>query len=194
MDMTVIASKQEGRTAGANIVGGAQRDSIRLLDMDFVRNKYFFSIDPEERTPSGRRKFLAGEMTAIEVYLDDGNGNNNVGEGVVEAYALLDPAQPPGETAWADSTYHGFFDVLERNRDYAVDQRTGEISLLKPLDAAHTLAVGYTYAYVDQSEQHTEVVGGKDNQDRLILKIIRPAEKYLIEQELIWGGTLKFER
>ena len=178
MDVTVIASKQEGRTAGASFVGAAARDSIIIKDKDYVRNKYFFMIDPLELT--------GAEVSEVDVYLDDGIGSNNASDGAVEAYAVLDPNAPPGEASWEDSTYHGYFNLLQRNRDYAVDQRTGEVSLLKPVDAAHTLAVAYSYG--------SQTVGGTDGQSRLLIKMIRPAQKYLINQSEIWGGTIKYER
>ena len=178
LDMTVIASKQEGRTAGASFVGAAARESLWIDDMYFVRNKYFFMIDPLELS--------GGEVTEIEVYVDDDIGTNNDVQGAVEAYGMLDPVRPPQEASWDDSTYHGFFSLLERNRDYAVDQRTGEVSLLKSLDASHTLAVKYAYG--------GHAVGGRDGQDRMLLKMIRPAQKYLIEQAQLWGGTIKYER
>ena len=181
MDVTVVASKQEGRTAGATFIGAAARDSITLKDFEFVRNKYFFMIDPYELV-------FGNEITDVQVYLDDGNGNNNEGEGVVEAYAFIDPRDPPAEAARDSLGYHGFFNLLERNRDYAIDPRTAEISLLRPLDAAHALAVRYVYG--------PDSVGGPYDQTSLLLKLkmIRPPEKYMLEQEQIWGGTLKYER
>jgi hypothetical protein len=190
MDMTVIASKQEGRTAGARFVGAAERDSVRLSDMDFVKNKYFFMIDPYERLEYCRTVAPCPEVTEVEVYLDDGNGNNNIGEGAVEAYALLDPDRVPSDSAgWADSTYHGFFDILERNRDYAIDQRTGEISLLRALDAAHTLAVTYKWG-----DMVVSGYGGYGDKNVRLLKMIRPTETDMIEKEGLWGGTLRYER
>ncbi|HVP58770.1 MAG TPA: hypothetical protein VMU02_11810, partial [bacterium] len=178
LDMTVIASKQEGRTAGASFVGAAARDSVWIDDLNYVRGKYFFMIDPRELT--------GGEVSDVEVYLDDGVGTNNDIMGAIEAYAMVDPLHPPADSSWANSTYHGFFNLLERNRDYAIDQRTGEVSLLQPLNDAYTLAVKYTYG--------GEVVGGRDNQNRMLLKMICPALTYRVNQAQIWGTTLKYER
>jgi hypothetical protein len=84
LDITAIASKQEGRTAAASFEGAATKDSVILWDMDFVRNKYFFMIAPHQVS-------FAADFENIQVYLDDGNGNNNEGEGTLEGYAFLDP-------------------------------------------------------------------------------------------------------
>jgi hypothetical protein len=195
LDVTAVASKQEGRTSGASFQGAAARDSVRKADLDFVRNKYFFMILPEDviraRQEALEKELPLPEVTDVEVYLDDGNGNNDEGGGVVEAYAFVDPdssALPP-EAQWDSLAYKGDFNLLERNKDYAIDPQTGELSLLKPLDAAHYLAVTYVFGPYS--------VGGIDStgsEKRLFLKMIRPSEKYMIEREAVWGGTLKYER
>jgi hypothetical protein len=178
-DITVVASKQEGRTAGASQVGTAARDSVRRYDLDFVRNKYFFMIDPYQVNPGN-------EVSEVAVYLDDRYATNDDADGAVEAYAFIDPGAPPPEAAWDSLAYRGKFNLLERNRDYAIDPQTGELSLLKPLDAAYALAVRYVYG--------STRVGGTDGQGRLLLKMIRPPEQYMIEREAVWGSTLQYER
>ena len=179
LDLTMVASKQEGRTAGASFEGAVARDSCMLRDLDFVKNKYFFMVDPYQVS-------FGSEVTQVDVYLDDGNGYNNEGEGVVEAYALLNPDDLPEEPAWDSLTYHGYFNLLERNRDYAVNPQTGELSLLKALDPAHTLAVTYVYG--------SRTVGGIDGEGRMLLKMIRPSQTDMIEKEKVWGATLAYER
>ncbi|MFZ1946188.1 MAG: hypothetical protein WAW06_01415, partial [bacterium] len=191
LDITAVASKQEGRTAGASFVGAAARDSVRKADLDFVRNKYFFMIDPYDVAKARRETSPTPEVTEVEVYLDDGNGNNDEGGGVVNAYAFvdLDSLKAPPEAEWDSLGYRGNFNILERNKDYAIDPRTGELSLLKPLDAAHYLAV--TYVFGPYSAGGIDSTGGEK---RLLLKMIRPSEKYMIEREAVWSTTLKYER
>lgn len=184
LDLTMVASKQEGRTAGASFTGAVARDSVLLKDLDYVKNKYFFMIDTDEI-------YGVDEVTAVSVYLDDNNGYNNEGEGVVEGWAFLDPNNVPEESKWDSLGYHGYFNLLERNRDYAIDPGTGELSLLKPLDATHTLAVAYVYVTTGGS---TVRVGTSDGGGGLVLKMMRPSEKYMIEREQVWGVTLGYER
>ena len=171
LDLTLIASKQEGRTAGASFVGTRSKDSTTIADLNFVRNKYFFMIDPYTRIP-GRG------FTEVQVYLDDGNGTNNLDTGALPAVALLDPNDPPDTSLWTSEAHVGYYDVLEVNRDYAVDLQTGEIALLKALGDAHSLAVVYRYG--------DEQVGGVVVDDKLHLKMIRPPRYYMIDYADVW--------
>jgi hypothetical protein len=171
MDLTLIASKQEGRTAGASFVGTRSKDSTVVADLDFIRNKYFFMIDPYTRIPGK-------EFTDVKVYLDDGNGNNNLDTGALPAVAFLDPADPPDTSLWRTQAHVGYYDVLEVNRDYAVDLQTGEIALLQPLGDAYSLAVSYTY--------NGRQVGGTEVAGKVYLKMIRPPRYYMIDYADIW--------
>ncbi len=179
LDVTLIASKQEGRTASHSFVGAGSRDSIVIDDMRFVRNKYFFVLDPYQ---------LSADKTfsEIEVYVDDGDGTNNLDTGALEAYAFLDPDNLPDESQWDSLSYRGDFDVLEVNRDYAINLQTGEISFLRAMSAPHHLAVTYVY--------DGEPTGGRDAEDRLILKMIRPSDTYMIERADKWKSTLELMR
>jgi len=179
LDLTLIASKQEGRTASHSFVGAGSRDSIEIDDIKFVRNKYFFVLDPYE--------LVAGKtFSDIVVYVDDGDGTNNDDTGALEAYAFLDPLNLPDEADWDSMAYRGDFDVLEVNRDYAINLQTGEVSFLRALSAPHHLAVTYVY--------DGEPVGGSDGEDRLILKMIRPSDTFMIEKAHIWKPTLDLMR
>ncbi len=179
LDLTLIASKQEGRTASHSFVGAGTRDSVEIADINFIKNKYFFVLDPYELQ-------LDKTFSEIEVYLDDGDGTNNLDTGALPAYAFLDPDNLPPEAAWDTLAYQGNFDVLEVNRDYAINLQTGEISLLRALSPQHHLAVTYVY--------DGDATGGRDGQDRLILKMIRPSDTYMIEKAHIWQPTLNLMR
>ncbi len=187
LDIAAIASKQEGRTAGASFEGAATRDSVILEDRNFVRHKYFYMLHPYDP----RFDYGSKEFSNVVVYLDDGNGKNN--ENAVHGYAFLDPDPDllPEPAAWdtLPYAYEGDFDILEPNRDYAVDLRTGEISLLRRLEATHTLAVTYLYG----SGSSVEAAGGVV-QDSLMLKMIRPRDEDMTLKWEIWGDALQYER
>jgi hypothetical protein len=187
LDIAAIASKQEGRTAGARFEGAATRDSVILDDLDFVRHKYFYMIHPRDPEFAYPDK----DFDSVLVYLDDGNGKNN--ENAVHGYAFLepDPRLLPEPAAWdtLPYAYEGDFDILEPNRDYAVDLRTGEISLLRRLEATHTLAVRYVYGAGEGAVRAGGVV-----QDSLMLKMIRPRDEDMTQKWAIWGEALKYER
>jgi hypothetical protein len=179
LDLTLIASKQEGRTAGASFVGTRSKDSTTIADLNFFRNKYFFMIDPYERV-QGR------EFTNVKVYLDDGNGNNNLDTGAEPGWGFLDPNARPDTSLWNTEALPGNFDLMIVNKDYAVDLQTGEIALLNPLGDAHALAVTYKYG--------EEQVGGYKG-DSLFVKVIRPPRYYMIDYADVWKTpTLKLMR
>ena len=167
--------------------GTALRDSIRIEDLDFVRNKYFFTVYPYD-IDYGPDQDL-NVFTDVQVYLDDGIGTNN--ESAVHAYAFMDPAtdaaQEP-QTGWdsLDCAFEGDFDVLMPNTHYVIDPRTGEIVLLTPLGATHTLAVRYTHGNSSESE----TVGGY-MPDSLALKMIRPNDEEMRNRWAIWKEALK---
>jgi hypothetical protein len=181
LNLTAIASKQEGRTAAASFEGAATRDSIVLKDLDYVRNKYFFMKHPYELEQ-------AKEFTDVVVYLDDGIGTNNIGGEY--AFAFLYPTSLPDTALWDELGYYGYFNVLERNRDYAIDLITGEISLLTPLQEAHALAVAYVYG----NTSGTTRVGGVYENGHLILKMVCPPKTYVIERGDVWNEALQYER
>ncbi len=183
LDITAIASKQEGRTAAATFRPNV-RDSVVLDDIDFVRNKYFFLMDPYDVDPSKT-------FSEVELYIDDGIGTNN--DAAVHAFAFLDPdaSRYPDPAAWdtVSSAFEGNFDVLEPNKDYAFDPRTGEISLQRTLQSSQTLAVRYIYGDGVEADTIGGSVGGT-----LMLKMIRPNDEVLTNRWGVWGGTLNYER
>jgi hypothetical protein len=180
LDLTAIASRQEGVTAAARKKFGVEQNKTTLDDLSFVRNKYFFLRDPHT--------FVQGaDFDSVRVYLDDGDYTNDDEQGAVPAYVFL---QPPGldrTDEWPGETkVSGKFTVLERNRDYAINDLTGELSLLRPVSGSQTLAVRYIYNGVP--------VGGYDAAGRLVLKMLRPADQELADASSPWAPTLDLMR
>src|SRR5439155_6328344 len=66
LDVTVLASKQEGRSERASYGGGSSRQIHILKDLDYVKGVYFFLYDPNG--PS-----YEIPDASITVYLDDAN-------------------------------------------------------------------------------------------------------------------------
>jgi hypothetical protein len=180
LDITAIASKQEGKTASSRFEGAAKKDSVRIEDTGYLKNRFFFLTDPELVTGDAM-------VESVWVYVDDGVGTNNEGEGVVNGYPFID-AVPRDSSSWASLGYKypGKFNLLERNRDYTLNELTGEINLVRALEDGHTLAARYVWG--------GKRVGGYDEQGRLILKMIRlPYNEYQADTEY-WHDTIKLER
>jgi len=180
LDFTAIASKQEGQTASSRFEGAAKKDSVEIYDTGYLKDRFFFLMDPA--IPDGESR-----VESVWVYMDDGIGTNNEGEGVVDAYPFVG-AVYRDSSEWADMGYKypGKFNLLERNRDYALNEITGGIDLVRALNDGYTLAVRYFYK--------GEETGGYDDEGRLILKMVRiPYNEYQADAEY-WGETIKLER
>ncbi len=106
LDLTVLASKQEGRSERAQYAGGAAHQTSTLLDADYVQGVYFFLYDPNQTV-------LDIDETSIKVYEDDATTND---VNTIRGRALLHP-----EAAVGDSTdtlsVRGSFKLLNPGAD-----------------------------------------------------------------------------
>ncbi len=115
LDLTMLASKQEGRSERASYTGGASKQSRPLNDMDYIRGTYFFFYDPNDTTQ-------VIDETSIRVYRDD--NNYGVASNKIQGRALLDP-RVLGQASPADSdlaSVHGTFTLLNpgAEKDYEI--------------------------------------------------------------------------
>src|SRR6267142_5676256 len=89
LDLTMLASKQEGRSERASYAGGASKQSRPLADMDYIHGLYFFLYDP-----NGPAQLI--DESSIRVFKDDYNygnlSNKQKGRAVVDPRVLSDPA------------------------------------------------------------------------------------------------------
>src|SRR5207247_390823 len=81
LDMTVLASKQEGRSERATYTGGASRQAYTIYAHEYVRGVYFLLYNPDEELDTGppNRPYQQGALEildkSIRVYRDDGTYN-----------------------------------------------------------------------------------------------------------------------
>ncbi len=144
LDLTAIASKQEGQTARQSFVGQARSDSLVIRDVDFVKRKYYFIAPPESLATE-----TAGVLpvTNFELFLDDQNPTNDLELQAFRYFAYADAAAAKA----GDSTavQPGWFHPLRLNVDYTFRPNAGLITLEQPLPADHVLACYFVTASGD---------------------------------------------
>ncbi|NOT33933.1 MAG: hypothetical protein HOP12_07160 [Candidatus Eisenbacteria bacterium] len=92
-DVTVLTSKQEGRSERASYAGGSNQQSPSIADLDYEKGTYFFLYDPNLEP----WKFI--DPPSIQLFLDEGSYLNTAG--LVRARAYIDPtlAVTPSDSA-----------------------------------------------------------------------------------------------
>lgn len=160
LDLSVIASKEEGQKNTMSYVGQAQADSVVFRSRDYAPRSMYYLAEPFDlydiynetnigsnphgwinnaiRTdPSGawiiKNPGMLPSYGSVRLYLDDANATNNV------AFA-------PGDTIFFSQFdyYTPYYEELIEGTDFVTDYDAGFLTLLRPIDRRTTLAVSYT--------------------------------------------------
>jgi len=172
-DLVTIASKEEGKSSGANFTGSSEADSVVIKDIAYKGGRFFVIDDLA-------LKYSDVGVDAITVYLDDRISSNDAGDGAQEGVAYLE--EPPGGAAPADTTFRreGFFVELIEGEDYFIPQgngfygdqsgyKSGVIVMTRAVRAGRMLAVSYERV---TGGSDVDAIGGYDG-ERLRLKLIK---------------------
>ncbi len=142
-DLTVIASKEEGQTASASINQGVEESVRRLHELNYVKRRFFFLVDPVDPKNTGLLLEPGApgwvpppEISDLKVWLDDRNQHNN--GGLRPGTMYLDPAPEAVATA-EDSIPDGVFDILVSPTDYRL--RTDLFSIVDQEGQAYNYPV-----------------------------------------------------
>jgi hypothetical protein len=159
LDLTVIASKEEGQKNSMSYVGQAQADSVVFRSRDYAARTMYYLADPYDlyqvydesnigslpqgwinnaiaTDPAGawiiNNANLLPEYGTVRLFLDDSNAANNV-------------ASAPGDTIFFSQNdyYVPYYDELIEGTDFITDYDAGFITLLKSIDRRATLGVMY---------------------------------------------------
>ena len=157
LDVTMIASKEEGQKNSMSYIGQSQADSTIIFSKNYVPRKFYYLEKPEllynlysdldDPVPNGWKdnaiKITAGNWqiknpnllpknSSVKVYLDDGDATNNV-------------ASVPGDTVFVSQTeyYIPYFDELIEGTDFVTNYSLGTIEILRNVERRHTIAVRY---------------------------------------------------
>ena len=185
LDLTVIASKEEGETAtGSFSAAGGQSTSYTIADYNFIRRQFFYFETPGDDFTNPNLNFytvrpVVGGVDGIEVYVSLRNNEwGQTGEAEYRISAYPDPENngldDTTTVAAGQQRYDGLFSLLlEEEGDYQLIQDYSEegtpvflgIRLNRPLDSDRVLAVRYK-AYNSATDQ-TFLVGDYDDQATL---------------------------
>lgn len=172
-DMTVIASKQEGKTASQTFVGQARRDSVIVKDWEYVKRTYYWVAHPLDLAIS-----VADDgagilpITEFELFLDDKRPQNDIADGAKIGFAYVDP--DAGAPTDSIGVVRGSFHRLTENRDYTIDRQTGVLTLERPVGRDEVMAMWYV------RDDGTEA-GSLASPDTLSLALLAPPERDLYE-------------
>jgi len=185
LDLTVIASKEEGETAtGSFSAAGGQSTSYTIADYNFIKRQFFYFETPGESFMSPNPSFysvrpVVGGEDGVEVYVSLRKAEwGTTGEAEYRMSVYPDPENnglhdttTVAEGQQKDFTL--FRLLLEEEGDYQLIQDYSEegtpiylgIRLDRPLDSDRMLAVRYK-AY-DRATGQTFLVGDYDDQTTL---------------------------
>lgn len=165
LDLTAIASQEKGSRAKKSFRGLAEESSNRVPDYRYVRNTYFF-LDGRYRDQYQNNRDPnqysivqydpADSVVAIEVYVNDGNPNNDAELRARDAWAFafedpdsLDILWNRRESLPAGTYERGYFHPLDPE-DYDVFRDLGYMVLRTPLYDTYALAVRFETAAGEQ--------------------------------------------
>ncbi len=161
LDIIAIASKEEGKSAGASFAGGSESDSLVINDVSYKRFTFF--------APDSQVLKTTEQFTSLKVYVDDRDGSNDNETGAVQGRAFLNA---PSDTNSPSGVYQlGRFDELVELEDYIQlrnqsNVQVGIIEFLRPVSTNSVVAVSY-----ETSLGH--VVGGEGSDGKLRLLMIK---------------------
>ncbi|MFO7660418.1 MAG: hypothetical protein R6V77_05855 [Candidatus Cloacimonadaceae bacterium] len=157
LDVTMIASKEEGQKNTMSYIGQSQADSTIIFSKNYAPRTFYYLEKPElvynlysdldGPTPNGWNdnaiKITAGNWEiknpnllpkngSVKVYLDDGDATNNVAAAV-------------GDTVYVSQTesYVPYYDELIEGTDFVTNYTMGTIEILRVVDRRYTVAVRY---------------------------------------------------
>jgi hypothetical protein len=175
VDLTTIASKQEGKSETSRFTPSGERAKVQVDDMDYIPRRYYLIADHE----------LAWDRGSLVVYKDDQQAGNNTAF-VVPGVARVDP-DAPFDTL-AEKSHRGSWNRLDPGQDYDIltkyvaRQEGHEIPIIRfrsPLFSTDIIAV----TYVERSAGVADSVGSTDlglvdpslgkGQDSLLLQLIK---------------------
>jgi hypothetical protein len=160
LDLTVIASKEEGQKNTQSYIGTSQADSTIFRSRDYAMRTMYYIADPYDlfdlyteedagpnvpagwidnaikTSPSGawliKTPALLPANGSVRLYLDDANASNNV-------------ASAPGDTIYISEAdfYVPYYDELIEGTDFVTDYSAGIVQINRSIDRRATIAVRY---------------------------------------------------
>lgn len=176
LDLTAIASKQEGKTARQSFVGQSRRDSVVVRDVDYVKRKYYWVKDPEALADSASSPL---PILTFELFLDDKNVQNDRQDGSILGFAFMDATT--GTQTDSTGFHRGFYHRLIENQDYQFNRTTGSLTLESAVSSEHAIACFYTTATGDSVGNLAAPSAANPDSLVLELQILAPPQRELYD-------------
>ncbi|NNF08510.1 MAG: hypothetical protein HKN21_17240, partial [Candidatus Eisenbacteria bacterium] len=196
LDITAIASRQEGQSGDASLRGGSQQGVSVVRDMDFIKGKFFFLSDPDSAA------FPRIDFSTLAIYLDDNINlqQNDQEKTEIEAEVFLDPTAP----GLTPDPYEGRFHQLIQIEDYTLSNDVNYsipiLELRSPLQTDQTLAIAYidtiNVGGLDVVREVGTVTLSEGDTTAISLKMIRPQENEFDGEDFtsdFWTPTRRYE-
>ncbi len=165
LDMTLIASKQEGQTGSSRFVGNSTVRTTNISDVSYAARTFYFMGDPREWPfTNDDDEYGSVDLTTLQVYLDDAIAQNDDKEGritlegkahiwegqytVIETQGGDSVIVQTAPIAKKDDAAQGRFDLLINGQDYEIIffyQDCPTIWLKRSLGDNEILAIAYEY-------------------------------------------------
>src|SRR6185503_3539995 len=189
VDLTAIASKQEGKSETARFTPSGEKSRVFVRDQDYIKRQYFFIADHPLVVLKDASSPPTPGFASIEVWKDDQIGTNNGtgGEGASldgrPGYGRLDP-NAPADSSTNPQLSLGFFKKLTPGEDYVLlddlwilgttGLKVPVIRLTIPVGPYEVLGVSYVEqtatGFVSVGTPEASLIAG----DTLLVKVIKP--------------------
>ena len=196
INLTAIASRQQGESGQDTYEGGSKPREIFVNDFDFIQGKYFFVADPDSA-------LVPEAIVELRLYLDDNIPQNDTEKGAVDTKVWLDPND--SLSTFITGKFHQLVEgedadfVLLNEQNLSLPQ----LVLNTPISRTHTLAVYYrtetiTVGFFVDADGDTVTVDSfvAAPGDTANLKMLRPAEEDWGENDLttsVWAPVRRLE-
>ncbi|RMH68473.1 MAG: cell surface protein SprA [Gemmatimonadetes bacterium] len=137
LTITTITSKEESNTESSRFEGTAQSDSTILEDYRYIRRQFFYINEPEQLVrdyASGQwstSSVLPRDVTEIQVWLDDGEIENNLEDGAIYAkadiYGRENATSPYQIIDQTEGNFHRLYSPEDYQIEYIEDASTSEV-------------------------------------------------------------------
>ncbi len=158
LDVTAVASKEQGESDQTTFTGQAKQCTTKIYDIEYERRK-FFILDMEFEPND--------TITELSVYIDNKNGIDNENAAPAKVYLNAD-------TLDTTLSYTGMFDLKFPISDYELYSSVKTIPVLYLdcfLDENYVLGV----RYIKKNAGVKDTVGSFPPGDTLLLKLLKPS-------------------
>lgn len=177
LKLTAIASQEKSESATKTFRGSAEETSTQIKDYQYKANTYFF-LDHKYRNvfATGRNSMdvltynPADSIVVFDVYVDDGNINNNLNEATLALRGVATPMEITDDSINTDAAVDGYYHRLDPS-EYFVDRSLGFITFSRTIQDDWTVGV---YMETQSGAVYGDLAyDTEDENSKIYLKLIK---------------------